>query len=87
VRSSSPVLTPPRSVPQVFIYCILPKEQQPLFLLQLTIACFGGQLKTADQSYSIGAFLGKDPEDVRHQKQEKLEQQIVDVNISFAKKL
>ncbi|XP_041359259.1 sorting nexin-30-like [Gigantopelta aegis] len=34
------------------------------------------QVKTSDQTYSIGAFLGKDPEDVKQQKQEKLEQQI-----------
>ena len=37
------------------------------------------QLKTSDQTYSIGAFLGKDPEDVKQQKQEKLEQQIHEV--------
>ncbi|KAK7492932.1 hypothetical protein BaRGS_00015879 [Batillaria attramentaria] len=37
------------------------------------------QVKISDQTYSIGAFLGKDPEDVKHQKQEKLEQQIVDL--------
>ncbi|PVD23207.1 hypothetical protein C0Q70_16470 [Pomacea canaliculata] len=37
------------------------------------------QLKISDQTYSIGAFLGKDPEDVKHQKQEKLEQQIVEL--------
>ena len=38
------------------------------------------QVKISDQTYSIGAFLGKDPEDVKHQKQEKLSQQIVDVS-------
>ena len=38
------------------------------------------QVKVSDQTYSIGAFLGKDPEDVKHQKQEKLSQQIVDVS-------
>ncbi|KAL8600698.1 hypothetical protein ACOMHN_057288 [Nucella lapillus] len=37
------------------------------------------QVKVSDQTYSIGAFLGKDPEDVKHQKQEKLSQQIVDL--------
>ena len=37
-------------------------------------------MKISDQTYSIGAFLGKDPEDVKHQKQEKLSQQIVDVS-------
>lgn len=40
----------------------------------------GFQVKISDQTYSIGAFLGKDPEDVKHQKQEKLEQMIVDVS-------
>ncbi|CAG2191162.1 SNX7_30 [Mytilus edulis] len=34
------------------------------------------QLKISDQTYSIGAFLGKDPEDVKQQKQEKLEHNI-----------
>lgn len=33
-------------------------------------------VKISDQTYSIGAFLGKDPEDVKQQKQDKLEQQI-----------
>ncbi|KAL5016052.1 hypothetical protein ScPMuIL_005641 [Solemya velum] len=33
-------------------------------------------VKISDQSYSLGAFLGKDPEDVKQQKQEKLEQTI-----------
>ncbi|XP_033737677.1 sorting nexin-30-like [Pecten maximus] len=37
------------------------------------------QVKISDQTYSIGAFLGKDPEDVKQQKQEKLEQQITDL--------
>ncbi|KAJ8306509.1 hypothetical protein KUTeg_017054, partial [Tegillarca granosa] len=36
-------------------------------------------VKISDQTYSIGAFLGKDPEDVKQQKQEKLEQQIIDL--------
>ncbi|XP_064605914.1 sorting nexin-30-like [Liolophura sinensis] len=36
-------------------------------------------LKISDQTYSFGAFLGKDPEDVKQQKQEKLEQQILDL--------
>ncbi|KAK3800106.1 hypothetical protein RRG08_015072 [Elysia crispata] len=36
-------------------------------------------IKTSDQTYSIGAFLGKDPEDVKQQKHEKLEQQISDL--------
>lgn len=39
------------------------------------------QVKISDQTYSIGAFLGKDPEDVKQQKQDKLEQQIIDVSI------
>ncbi|XP_050397975.2 sorting nexin-30 [Patella vulgata] len=37
------------------------------------------QIKTSDQTYSIGAFLGKDPEDVKETKREKLEQQLVDL--------
>ncbi|KAH9487708.1 Sorting nexin-30, partial [Bulinus truncatus] len=36
-------------------------------------------IKSSDQTYSIGAFLGKDPEDVKQQKHEKLEQQISDL--------
>ncbi|XP_055884371.1 sorting nexin-30-like [Biomphalaria glabrata] len=36
-------------------------------------------VKSSDQTYSIGAFLGKDPEDVKQQKHEKLEQQISDL--------
>ncbi|KAK7101066.1 sorting nexin-30-like [Littorina saxatilis] len=36
-------------------------------------------VKISDQTYSIGAFLGKDPEDVKHQKEEKLDQMIVDL--------
>lgn len=36
-------------------------------------------MKSSDQTYSIGAFLGKDPEDVKQQKHEKLGQQITDV--------
>lgn len=46
-----------------------------------TVVVFNLQLKISDQTYSIGAFLGKDPEDVKHQKQEKLEQQIVEVSV------
>ena len=38
-------------------------------------------MKISDQSYSIGAFLGKDPEDVKQQKEQKCEQQIIDVRI------
>ncbi|KAK3091749.1 hypothetical protein FSP39_022320 [Pinctada imbricata] len=34
------------------------------------------KVKISDQTYSIGAFLGKDPEDVKQHKQEKLEEQI-----------
>ncbi|XP_078656311.1 sorting nexin-30-like isoform X4 [Branchiostoma floridae x Branchiostoma belcheri] len=34
------------------------------------------QLKMSDQSYSLGAFLGKDPEEVRQQKRTKLDTQI-----------
>ncbi|XP_035700046.1 sorting nexin-30-like isoform X2 [Branchiostoma floridae] len=34
------------------------------------------QLKMSDQSYSLGAFLGKDPEEVRQQKRTKLDSQI-----------
>ena len=44
------------------------------------------QVKISDQTYSIGAFLGKDPEDVKHQKQEKLSQQIVDVSYPSCQK-
>ncbi|XP_048255712.1 sorting nexin-30-like [Haliotis rufescens] len=36
-------------------------------------------VKISDQTYSIGAFLGKDPEDVKQQKQDRLEQQIADL--------
>ncbi|BFZ16283.1 hypothetical protein BsWGS_19322 [Bradybaena similaris] len=36
-------------------------------------------VKSSDQTYSIGAFLGKDPEDVKQQKHEKLGQQITDL--------
>lgn len=38
-------------------------------------------MKISDQTYSIGAFLGKDPEDVKQQKQDKLEQQIDEVHV------
>lgn len=38
------------------------------------------QLKISDQTYSLGAFLGKDPDEVRQNKQEKLESQIADVS-------
>ncbi|XP_029640927.1 sorting nexin-30-like isoform X1 [Octopus sinensis] len=34
------------------------------------------QLKVSDQSFSLGAFLGKDPDDVKQQKQIKLEKNI-----------
>ncbi|KAK3609901.1 hypothetical protein CHS0354_036665 [Potamilus streckersoni] len=37
------------------------------------------QVKISDQTYSIGAFLGKDPDEVKQQKQDKLEQQIQDL--------
>ncbi|KAL4235756.1 Sorting nexin-30 [Mactra antiquata] len=37
------------------------------------------QLKISDQTYSLGAFLGKDPDEVKQQKQDKLEQQITDL--------
>lgn len=40
-------------------------------------------MKISDQTYSIGAFLGKDPEDVKQQKQDKLEQQIEEVQWSI----
>ncbi|XP_056017912.1 sorting nexin-30-like [Ostrea edulis] len=33
-------------------------------------------VKISDQTYSIGAFLGKDPEDVKQQKQNRVDQQI-----------
>ncbi|XP_035827474.1 sorting nexin-30 isoform X2 [Aplysia californica] len=36
-------------------------------------------IKTSDQTYSIGALLGKDPEDVKQQKHDKLEVQIADL--------
>lgn len=49
-----------------------------------TVVAFHLQLKISDQTYSIGAFLGKDPEDVKHQKQEKLEQQIVEVSVVYS---
>ena len=38
------------------------------------------QLKISDQTYSLGAFLGKDPDEIKQQKQEKLEQQVTDVS-------
>ena len=50
------------------------------FGLLCWLLLFALQVKISDQTYSIGAFLGKDPEDVKHQKQEKLSQQIVDVS-------
>ncbi|XP_052274039.1 sorting nexin-30-like isoform X2 [Dreissena polymorpha] len=34
------------------------------------------QLKISDQTYSLGAFLGKDPDEVKQNKQDKLEQQV-----------
>ncbi|XP_053395624.1 sorting nexin-30-like [Mercenaria mercenaria] len=37
------------------------------------------QLKISDQTYSLGAFLGKDPDEVKQQKQDKLDQQITDL--------
>lgn len=40
-------------------------------------------MKISDQTYSIGAFLGKDPEDVKQQKQDKLEQQIDEVRYMY----
>ena len=40
------------------------------------------QLKISDQTYSLGAFLGKDPDEVKQNKQEKLEHQVSEVNFS-----
>lgn len=37
------------------------------------------QLKISDQTYSLGAFLGKDPDEVKQQKQDKLDQQITEL--------
>ncbi|KAL8566798.1 hypothetical protein ACOMHN_005749 [Nucella lapillus] len=37
------------------------------------------QLKISDQTYSLGAFFGKDPCEVKHQKEEKAAQQIAEL--------
>ncbi|XP_060564509.1 sorting nexin-30-like [Ruditapes philippinarum] len=43
------------------------------------------QLKISDQTYSLGAFLGKDPDEVKQQKQDKLDQQITDLTAEMEK--
>lgn len=40
------------------------------------------QVMVSDQSFSLGAFLGKDPDDVKQQKQEKLEKTIEELTHS-----
>ncbi|XP_052776307.1 sorting nexin-30-like isoform X2 [Mya arenaria] len=41
------------------------------------------QLKISDQTYSLGAFLGKDPDEVKQNKQDKLEQMVKDLTLQM----